>query len=77
MNNEYVSRPNAILESYRELPPDTSLAYGPASGLALNASLTRSKESHASALRKYEDQVVPALKGQKRDLEDQIADYER
>ena len=30
-NNEYFTLPNPIIESYRELPPDTSLAYGPAS----------------------------------------------
>ena len=30
-NNEYFTLPNPIIESYRDLPPDTSLAYGPAS----------------------------------------------
>ena len=30
-NNEYFTLPNPIVESYRELPPNTGLAYGPIS----------------------------------------------
>ena len=35
-NNEYMSRPNAIIESYKELPPATSLVYGPSSTASLH-----------------------------------------
>lgn len=34
-NNAYFTTPNPILQSYRELPPDTSIAYGPVASMGL------------------------------------------
>ena len=39
-NNEYFTLPNPIIQSYRELPPNTGLAYGPAAAAA-TASLAK------------------------------------
>lgn len=70
-NNQYFTAPNPIVESYRELPPQTGVAFGPGPA-ASQSSVTYV----SSKLDRYEDQVVPALKARKKDLDEEIQDYE-
>ncbi len=75
-NNEFLTAPNAIIESYKELPPDTSLAYGPATHLSHDAGSLQSLKAR-DVFHRYEDQIVPALKKGNRDLDQEIEDYEK
>ena len=60
-NNEFFTTPNKILESYRELPPNTGLAYGPSS--AVTIPLYLNSNASAASLRisdhHYNNQNTP------------------
>ncbi len=71
-NNQYFTNPNPIIESYHEIPPETSVAFAHSVSVA-----SLGRVSAHLPLNKYEDQVIPALKGPKKTLDDQIEEYEQ